>query len=181
MTNYRRRKPKPREVTRKFVTNDKISASEVRLIGEDGDFIAIMSMEEARALAEEQDKDLVEINPKAEPPVIKLIEFSKFKYQQEKSEKKVVKPIDDVKVLRVSVRISPHDLLVQAKKADEFLRKGNKVKLQVQLKGREKAHPELAEEVIQTFIGQVTEVYTFESPAKLVGDSAFAVLKPKKV
>jgi len=181
MTNYRRRKPKPKEVVRKFVTNDKITATEVRLIGEDGNFIAIMSMEEARELADEQGKDLVEINPKAEPPVIKLIEFTKFKYQQEKSEKKVTKPNDEVKVLRVSVRISPHDLLVQSKKADEFIRKGNKAKLQVQLQRREKAYPELATETMNNFIAAITEPYTFENPPKMVGDSVFAIIKPKKI
>ena len=141
--------------------------------------VGIMTLAEAKALALEQEKDLVEINPKAEPPVIKLIEYSKFKYQQDKAEKNKVKGGDEEKVLRVSVRISPHDLLVQAKKADEFLKKGLKVRLQVQMRGREKSHPEVATEVMQQFIGMITEVYSMDAQPKLVGDSAFAFLKKK--
>ena len=179
MTNYRRRRSKPKDTTRKFVVNQKIHANEVRLIDEESQMLGIMTLAEARAIATEQDKDLVEINPKATPPVIKLIEYSKFKYQQDKAEKNKAKGGDEEKVLRVSVRISPHDLTVQAKKADEFLKKGLKVRLQVQMRGREKSHPEVASQVMIQFIGMVTEQYSMENPPKLVGDSAFAFLKKK--
>jgi len=86
MTNYRRRRSKPKDTTRKFVVNQKIHANEVRLIDEESQMLGIMTLAEARAIATEQDKDLVEINPKATPPVIKLIEYSKFKYLMTKAQ-----------------------------------------------------------------------------------------------
>jgi translation initiation factor IF-3 len=178
MTNYRRRKAKPKEIVKKFNINERISAGEVRVIDEAGEMVGVMTMEQALTLADETEKDLVEINPKANPPVVKLIQYSKFKYQQDKAEKSKPKSVDDNKTLRVSVRISVHDLAVQAKKADEFLKKGIKVKLQVQMRGREKSHPELSQEVMVKFLSLVTYEYKTEAEAKLLGDSCFIFLKP---
>jgi translation initiation factor IF-3 len=180
MTNYRRRKAKPKEVVKKYTTNERISAIEVRVINEDGEMVGVMTREEALQLADDEEKDLIEINPKAVPPVVKLIEYSKFKYQMDKAEKNKAKSSDDTKTLRVSVRISVHDLLVQAKKADEFLKKNLKVKLQVQMRGREKSHPELAKETMDKFLELITGEYTLENEPKLISDSCFAQLKPNK-
>jgi translation initiation factor IF-3 len=178
MTNYRRRKAKPKETVKKYNVNDRIAANEVRVISESGEMVGIMSLEEAQNLADDSDLDLIEINPKATPPIVKLMSFSKFKYIQDKSEKNKTKTTNEIKTLRVSVRISIHDLGVQAKKADEFLKKGIKVKLQVQMKGREKSHPELAREVMDSFISLISVNYTMEADPKLVGDSCFVFLKP---
>ena len=92
--------------------------------------------------------------------------------------KNKVKTAGEDKTLRVSVRISVHDLAVQAKKADEFLKKGIKVKLQVQMRGREKSHPEVASETMTVFLSLLTYEYKIENDPKLVGDSCFVFLKP---
>ena len=179
MTNYRRRKAKP-VITpvKEFAVNNRIKSLNVRVIGDDGQMIGIMTKMQALQMAEEADKDLVEINPKAEPPIVKLIELNKFKYQLEKSEKKV--KVETLKILRVSVRISIHDLQVQARKADIFIEKKFKVKLQVQMRGRERAHPEVAQETMTNFLAQIKEEYLFENPVKLLGDSCLCTIKSAK-
>ena len=179
MTNYRRRKPKPKVLSKVYITNERIVADELRVINEAGDMLGIMTRQEALDLADEQEKDIIEINPKGNPPVVKLIQISKFKYQLDKAEKAKPKVNTDAKNLRVSVRISPNDLAVQARKADEFLKKGLKVKLQVQMRGREKSHPELSMETMLQFLGFVVTPHIIESPAKITGDSCFAQLKAK--
>jgi translation initiation factor IF-3 len=180
MTNYRRRKNKPKETGKQYRTNEEITAHTVRIIDEMGEMVGVFSLEEAIEKAISEGKDLVEINPKAEPPVAKLIEYSKFKYQAEKAEKTKAKNTSEVKTLLVSVRIAPHDLQVQARKADEFLKKGNKVRLQVRMRGRERSHPQLAMEVMGQFMGMITETYEIDSPAKLMGDSCLTFIKPAK-
>lgn len=178
MTNYRRRKAKPKEIKKRYSVNDNIGAEQVRLISEEGEMIGIMTIDEANAKAEEDGLDLIEINPKAEPPIVKLMSYSKFKYIQDKAEKSKVKVGAELKTLRVSVRISVHDLAVQARKADEFLKKNHKVKLQVQMKGREKAHPEVAKQTMETFLSLIEGTYTLETETKMMGDSCYAMLKP---
>lgn len=180
MTNYRRKKSKPKEVGRSYQVNNRITAERIRLINDAGEMLGVMSMPEAMKMADEQLMDVVLINPKAEPPVAKLIEYSKFKYQIDKAEKNKPKGGDDIKNLLVSVRIAPHDLGVQAKKADEFLGKGIKVRLQVRMRGREKSHPELAQETMGNFLSMINEQHSMETEPKLMGDSCFALLKPKK-
>lgn len=179
MTNYRRRKPRPIIApTKNFAVNNRIKALTIRVIAEDGTMIGVMSKQEALIMAEDADKDLVEINPKAEPPIVKLIEYTKFRYQQEKSEKKV--KVDVLKMLRVSVRISIHDLQVQSRKADEFIEKDYKVKLEVRMERREKAHPEVAMETMQKFLAQIKQEYIFETPTKLMNDNCTCTIKSAK-
>jgi translation initiation factor IF-3 len=177
MTNYRRRRRPQLPFKPKNKVNEQIRYPQVRVISED-DFLGIMTSAEALRMADEMDSDLVEINPKAEPPVVKILDYNKFKYQLSKSDKTKVKPQKN-KTIRVSVRIGPHDLAVQAKKCDEFLEKGFPVKLQVQMKGREKAHPEVAEEVIISFLSLITKEFIYLQEAKQIGDSYYASVKPK--
>jgi len=178
MTNYRRKKRPTKETQVRFRTNKQIRHDEVRVIDEEG-FVGLMSSQQALALATERDMDLIEINPKALPPVVKLLDYNKFKYQQQKAEAgKKAKP-DKEKTIRVSVRIGPHDLEVQAKKTDQFIEKEHKVRLQVQMKGREKAFPDVAKEVMKNFVLLISQPYDFVQEPKLIGDSYFATLKPK--
>ena len=177
MTNYRRKKRTFKPTGPQFKLNNSIRHPEVRVIDEEG-FVGIMTMAEATKLAAEREVDLVEINPKAEPPIVKMMDFNKFKYQHSKAEAKKAKPQKN-KTIRVSVRIGPHDLLVQGRKCDEFLEKEYPVKLQVQMKGREKSHPEVAQEVMTQFITMITRPYDFTQEPKLVGDSYYATIKPK--
>jgi translation initiation factor IF-3 len=180
MTNYRRKRGKPKEISKKFFVNERIPFFELKVIDDESKMLGIMSKDEALALADEQDKDLVLINPKGEPPVVKLIEYSKFKYLLDKAEKSKTKGGDEIKTLLVSVRIAPHDMKVQAKKADEFLTKGIKTRLQVRMERREKSHPEIAVETMTKFLSMITFEYFLESEPKLMGDSCIALLKPKK-
>jgi len=177
MTNYRRRKRPYKPAVPQFKLNANIKHPEVRVIDEEG-FVGIMTMAEAMKLANERDADLVEINPKATPPIVKMMDYNKFKYQQSKSDAKKAKPTKN-KTIRVSVRIGPHDLSVQGRKCDEFLEKEYPVKLQVQMKGREKSHPEVAEEVMGQFVVMITKPYDFIQEPKLIGDSVYATIKPK--
>jgi translation initiation factor IF-3 len=180
MTNYRRKRPPIRDTTKQFSVNNQITSPEIRVIDEEGGMVGIYAIRDALRMAEEKEMDLIEINPKANPPVVKLIEYTKFKYQQDKAEKTKPKVSTDIKTLRVSVRISIHDLQVQARKADEFLEKGLKVKLQVQMQRREKQHPEVAVETMQSFLQVITQPYLYETEPKLVGDSSYCTIKPKK-
>jgi translation initiation factor IF-3 len=181
MTNYRRRRAKPVDTTRKFKINKQIRAEEVRLLDPEGAMLGVFSAREAYAMAQEQELDLIEINPKSEPPVCRIMDYNKFKYQQSKSGAANKPRKTEMKTLRVSVRVSLNDLQVRAKKAEQFLEKGMKVKLQAQMKGREKAHPEVASETMVNFLKMINEeLYVMESEANLLGDSCFAVIKPKK-
>ena len=181
MTNYRRRSSRPVDTSKLFNVNRQITAPEIRIIDEEGGMVGVYSNREAMILAETKELDLIEINPKGSPPVAKMMEYSRFKYQLDKSDKAKPKLATESKVLRVSVRVAPHDLNVQSRKADEFLNKDLKVKLQVQMRGREKAHPELASETMVQFLAAITAPHTLESEAKLMGDSCVCTLKPKPV
>jgi translation initiation factor IF-3 len=179
MTNYRRKRTPPKDLGKKFNLNQAIQAKEVRILDDEGGMIGVFSIQEALRLAEEKELDLIEINPKANPPVVKLMDYYKFKYQLAKTEAAKPKKKDEIKTLRVSVRVSINDLQVRANKLKEFLEKGFRVKMQVQMKGREKAHPEVAQETMKLFISLIDVEYDWESEPKLVGDSAFATVKPK--
>lgn len=181
MTNYRRKRTQPKEVAKQYRVNKEIPPSQVRVLDEENQMLGIMQLNEAIELAIEKNCDVVEINPKSEPPVVKIIDYNKFSYQQSKSKPKSTSNKNETKTLRVSVRVSINDLQVRGKKADEFLEKGMKVKLQVQMRGREKSHPEVAEETIKTFLSLITFEYIFEAEPKLFGDSSFATIKPKPV
>ena len=179
MTNYRRKKGKPKVISKSYFINERIPFDSMRLIDDANGMIGIVSKQEALVMADEQDKDVILINPKSEPPIAKLIEYSKFKYLMDKAEKSRVKGGDEIKTLIVSVRIAIHDLKVQAKKADEFLSKGIKTRLQVKMQRREKSHPEVAVETMGKFLDLLTYEYTIEAEPKLMGDSCIALLKPK--
>lgn len=179
MTNYRRKRRPQKDEGQKFTLNEDIKAEQIRLINDAGEFLGIMPLTEALKLAEEKEEDLIEINPKAEPPVVKITDYNKFKYQQSKAEAGLKKKVEKIKTVRVSVRIGPHDLQVQAKKVEEFLGKNYKVKLQVQMKRREKAFPEVAEEVIHQFVNLIQSPFSYLQEPKQISDSYFATIQPK--
>jgi translation initiation factor IF-3 len=177
MTNYRRRRKFKKNLSPRYYINHQIRDPEVRVITDDGENLGVLSIQDAILAAEERGKDLLKINPKANPPICKILDWSKFKYLQSKSENKKAKE-KKLKTIRVSVRIGPHDLEVQAKKCDQFLEKGHQVKLQVQMKGREKAHPEVAAEVMEDLLKIITFPHDTLSEVKRTGDSYYATLQP---
>jgi translation initiation factor IF-3 len=180
MTNYRRKRTLPKDKTPKYSVNEQIGGVELRVLDGEGQMMGIFTRSQVLEMAQEKEMDVIEINPKANPPVVKLMDYNKFKYQVAKSQASKQKKADEVKTIRMSVRISIHDMQVQARKIDQFLSKGMKVRVQVQMRGREKQHPEVAEETMNTLLGIITEEYVFETEPKLTGDSDFATIKPKK-
>ena len=136
-----------------YNVNNNIHATEVRVLDNEGNNLGVMSTAKAVAMAQEQELDLVEINPKAEPPVCKLIEFSHFKYKKEKEmrKQKAGAHESEIKGLRLSVRIGEHDLEVRLDQAEKFLSQGDKVKPEIILRGRENAKPQIAFEVFKKF------------------------------
>ena len=151
--------------------NDRIRVPEVRVIDDEDNNIGVMTMTEALKLAEDREMDLVEINPKAQPPVCKVVDFSHFKYQKEKEARKnkVQAHETETKGIRLSVRISDHDMGVRRDQAEKFLDRGDKVKTEVILRGRENTKPELAFEVLKKFntgISEKMEIRTEQEPTK---------------
>ena len=143
--------------------------------------IGIMPIAEALARARELGLDLIEVSPKANPPVVKLLSFDKFRYQQEKAlaaQRKHQKRVE-VKGIRVSVRIGVHDLAFKAALADKFLTQSNKVKIEMLLRGREKANLDFAIEVIKKFLAAIKVPYNMEQEAKKLGSFITVVISPK--
>ncbi|MBP9686623.1 MAG: translation initiation factor IF-3 [Candidatus Doudnabacteria bacterium] len=162
--------------------NHQIQARELRLVNEDGEQIGLFKLSEALNLAAEHGLDLVEVSPNANPPVAKLIDFAKFRYQQKKVEqqqKKKAKKVE-VKTVRLSVRISEHDISTKAKQADEFLRDGDLVKVDLRMRGREQAFLDLAEKQVQNFQSKLTAPYRVEVPTRRMGNTMSTTLAPSK-
>lgn len=138
----------------------------------------VMPLSQALQIANEKDLDLIEISPKANPPVVKISSFDKFRYQQEKAlaaQRKKQKKVE-LKGIRISVRIGQHDMDFKAKQADKFLKKGNKVKVEMFLKGRERANIDFAFEVMEKFISLIQEEFEYDQKPKKQGHIISAVL-----
>ena len=162
--------------------NHQIQAPSVRVIDEDGTQLGILPISEALKIASERELDLVEISPNAQPPVCKLIDFDKFRYQQKKAaqlQKKKAKKIE-VKTVRLSVRIGQHDLQTKARQTDGFLAEGNLVKIELRMRGREQAHADLAEKQIKNFLGMLSAPFRVEQPAKKTGNTFSTTIAPTK-
>ncbi|MBU1063110.1 translation initiation factor IF-3 [Patescibacteria group bacterium] len=147
-------KPKPIDPKKKNLVNHFIKAPVVFLINEVGENLGVMEISKALTMALEVGLDLVEVNPKATPPVVKIVDFGQFKYQKEKEiqRQKVKQKKVEIKGVRLSARISQHDFDFRIDQAKKFLARGDKLRVEIMLKGREKQHPEKAGEVIEKFI-----------------------------
>ena len=161
--------------------NDEIRDKEVRLIGDDGAQLGIMSAERANELAEEQGLDLVKISPNATPPVCKIMDYSKFCYDQKKREKDARKnqKVVEIKEIRMSPSIDTNDLNTKIKSALKFLGDGNRVKVSVRFRGREMAHTDLGEKLLMNFAEACSEAATMEKNPKLEGRFMAIFLAPK--
>jgi translation initiation factor IF-3 len=152
----------------------------VRVIDKDGGQVGVLSLPEALAKAEEAGLDLVEIAPSAEPPVCKIIDFGKYRYQLTKKEKEQKKSQHQVKVKEIKIKpnTDEHDLLVKIRHGREFIAKGNKVRVTCMFRGREMAHPEIGYRAVQRIIEELSDVSAPESPAKMLGRNLSVVLAP---
>lgn len=162
--------------------NHQIKAPQLRVINEAGEQIGIMKTSEALALALEHGLDLVEVSPLANPPVAKLIDFAKFRYQQKKIEqqqKKNAKKIE-VKTIWISMRISEHDMEIKAKKVMEFLNDGDLVRLELRMRGREQAYGDLGRKQLENFLKLITAPFRTEVPIKRMGGTFSVTIAPSK-
>ena len=162
--------------------NGQIRDKEVRVIGEDGEQLGIMSSREAMKLAQEAELDLVKIAPKAQPPVCKIIDYGKYRYElarKEKEAKKKQKTVE-VKEVRLSPNIETNDLNTKVNNAKKFISKGNKVKVTLRFRGREMAHMQQSKHILDDFAKLLEDVAVVEKPAKLEGSSMSMVLTEKR-
>ena len=162
--------------------NEQIRDKEVRLIGEDGEQLGVMPSKEALRLAKEANLDLVKIAPTAKPPVCKIVDYGKFRYEQARKEKDAKKKqkVTDVKEIRLTPNIDVNDLNTKANQARKFLTKGDKVKVALRFRGREMAHMASSKEILDTFFAKLEDVAVVEKPAKLEGRSIIMVLSEKR-
>ncbi|HYV33698.1 MAG TPA: translation initiation factor IF-3 [Candidatus Limnocylindria bacterium] len=167
----------------KVKLNHQIKAPTLRVISEDGQQIGVMKTSEALALAGQHGLDLVEVSPVANPPVAKLIDFAKFKYQQKKLEQQQKKKAKktEVKTIWLSMRISEHDMGIKAKKVMEFLGDGDLVRIELRMRGREQAYGELGHKQLQIFLGLISVPFRVEVPVKRMGGTFSVTVAPGKV
>ena len=162
--------------------NEQIRDKEIRLIGGDGEQLGIMYPIEAMKLAAEAELDLVKIAPTAKPPVCKIIDYSKYKYEltrKEKEAKKKQKTVD-VKEVRLSPNIDTNDLNTKVNNAKKFIQKGNKVKVTLRFRGREMAHMQTSKHILDDFADMLKDIAVVEKPTKLEGRSISMVLTEKR-
>ena len=162
--------------------NEQIRDREVRLIGENGELIGIMSAKEAYKLAQEAELDLVKIAPTAKPPVCKIIDYGKYKYELARKEKEAKKKqkVIEIKEVRLSPNIEDNDLNTKVSAAKKFLEKGNKVKVTLRFRGREMAHMASSKHILDDFAKMLEEVAVVEKPAKVEGRSMTMFLTEKR-
>lgn len=160
--------------------NREIRAPKVRVISHTGEQVGIISLYEALAMAEEEGLDLVEIVPGSSPPVCKVMNFGKFRYDQSKREKENKKAAHQIKVKEIKLKpnIDQHDLDTKTKHARDFLTGGNKVKITCVFRGREMMHPEIGEKIVREMCRALEDVAIIESPPKMMGRMLLAVLAP---
>ena len=162
--------------------NEQIRDREVRLIGEEGEQLGVMSSREAQKLADEAGLDLGKIAPTAKPPVCKIVDYGKYRYEQARKEKEARKKQKtiEIKEIRLSPNIDTNDLNTKINAAKKFLTKGDKVKVTLRFRGREMAHMNASKHILDDFAEALTEIAVVEKPAKVEGRSMTMVLAEKR-
>ena len=162
--------------------NEQIRDREVRVISSTGEQLGIMSAKDALKKAEEKNLDLVKIAPTAKPPVCKIMDYGKYRFEQAKREKEARKnqKVVEIKEIRLSLNIDTHDFQTKVNHAEKFLKAGNKVKVSIRFRGREMAHTELGLTSMEKFAEACSEFSSIEKPAKLEGRQMLMFLAPVK-
>ncbi|WP_139345069.1 translation initiation factor IF-3 [Virgibacillus pantothenticus] len=160
--------------------NEKIRAREVRLIDANGDQLGVKSRQEALEIAQKRNLDLVLVAPNAKPPVCRIMDYGKYRFEQQKKEKEARKKqkVINVKEVRFTPGIGDHDFETKLKNARKFLEKGDKVKAAVRFRGRAITHKELGREVLDRFAEEVKDIATVETKPKMEGRNMFIMLAP---
>jgi translation initiation factor IF-3 len=167
-------------ISKDMILNETIRAREVRLIDQNGEQLGIKTKNEALEIAERVNLDLVLVAPTAKPPVARIMDYGKFKFEQQKKEKEARKnqKIINLKEVRLSPTIDDHDFNTKLRNARKFLEKGDKVKASIRFKGRAITHKEIGQRVLDRFSDECKDVATVESKPKMDGRSMFLVLAP---
>ena len=165
-----------------LMINEQIRDKEVRLIGENGEQLGIMSAKDAQKMAEDAGLDLVKIAPTAKPPVCKIVDYGKYKYEQLRKEKEAKKKqkIVEVKEIRLSPNIDTNDLNTKVGAARKFISKGDKVKVTLRFRGREMAHMQSSKYILDEFAEKLSDVATVEKAPKVEGRSMTMFLTEKR-
>jgi translation initiation factor IF-3 len=167
-----------------MLINDQIKAHEVLVIGPNGEQVGVKTIEDARTLASYASLDLVLISPKSNPPVCKVMDYNKFRYEKQKKAKEALKKqkanMSELKEYRLSPVIDIGDFETKLRNATKYLEKGDRIKLTVRFKGRQMAHTELGKEVLERFASRVAEIADIEQKPKLDGRMMTMLLVPKK-
>ncbi len=168
-------------ISNEFMINEQIRDKEIRLIGAEGEQLGIMSAREAMKLAEEAGLDLVKIAPGAKPPVCRIVDFGKFRYEQLRKEKEAKKKqkVIEVKEIRLSPNIDTNDLNTKITAANKFLTKGDKVKVTLRFRGREMAHMANSKHILDDFAESLKDISNIEKAPKVEGRSMTMFLAPK--
>lgn len=165
-----------------LMINEQIRDREVRLIGENGEQLGIMSAKDAYKLAKEAELDLVKIAPTAKPPVCKIIDYGKYRYELARKEKEAKKKqkVIEIKEVRLSPNIDENDLNTKMNNARKFLEKGNKVKVTLRFRGREMAHMSKTKYILDDFAEKLADIAAVDKPAKVEGRSIVLFLSAKR-
>ncbi len=169
-------------ITKDFRINEEIRVRDVRLVDIDGNQLGIMPTREALKIAEERQLDLVEIAPQAKPPVCRIMDFGKYKYEQSKREKEARKKqrVIDVKEVKIRPNIEDHDFSVKVRNAARFLKEGNKVKTTMIFRGREIVHTQLGRQLLVRMAEELKDLCNVERQPKLEGKNMVMILAPKQ-
>ena len=169
-------------VISELMINEQIRDKEVRLINAEGEQLGVMSSKDAMKLAKEANLDLVKIAPNAKPPVCKIIDYGKYRYEMARKEKEAKKKqkVIEVKEIRLSPNIDVNDLNTKMNHARKFLQGGNRVKVSVRFRGRELAHTATGKVILDGFAEQLSDVAVIDKPAKLEGKSMVMFLSEKR-
>jgi translation initiation factor IF-3 len=173
------RRPPERDPTR---TNEQIGVPEVRLINEEGEQMGVMATADALAYAQERDLDLVEVAADAKPPVCRILDYSKYKYEQEQKAKQARKHQQQINVREIKLRpkIADNDYKTKKGHVERFLKQQDKVKVTIMFRGREQAHPERGERLLQRLFGDVEELATIEQEPEREGRNMTMLLAPAR-
>jgi translation initiation factor IF-3 len=173
-----------KNIAKELRINEKILSKEVRVINLEGDQLGIFPIAEALNIAREANRDLVEVSPTTSPPVCRIMDYGKFKYEQSKKtyqakKKKHVPRVTHIKEIKVRPKTEEHDLQFKIRHIIKFLTQGDKAKITLVFRGREITRPELGQEVMNRIAEEIQDVGTVENPAKLEGRNMIMLLAPK--
>ena len=162
--------------------NEKIRADQVRLIGAEGEQVGIVSLQEALSYADRLNLDLVEVAPMANPPVCKVMDYGKYRYEQEQKAKEARKRQTTISIKEIKLRpkIDDHDFETKKGHVERFLKKGDKVKLTIMFRGRELVHPHLGEKLLRRMAVELADIGEVESQPNLDGRNMVMMLAPKR-